>query len=253
MREAIDHEQFELHYQPIINLEIPVPARVENLVGFEALLRWEHPELGRLSPAEFIPIAEETGLIIPLGRWVLREAIHTLARWQDEFGLRELYVSVNLSAKQVGDPLLLDAIDGALAETGLAPQCLKIELTESIMMDRVEQVTALLQAIRARGIAIWIDDFGTGYSSLKYLHQFPVDGLKIDRSFVDKLDGSAASETLVRAILGLAENFGLSVVAEGIENEIQAEQLARLGCQRCQGWLFGRPRAADAVLDLLQG
>lgn len=252
MREAIEHELFELHYQPIINLEIPGPAQVDKLVGFEALLRWEHPEQGRLSPAEFIPVAEETGLIIPLGRWVLREAIRTLASLQDEFGRSELYVSVNLSAKQVGDPLLLEAIDAALAETGLAPQCLKIELTESLVMDRVEEVTALLQEIRGRGIEIWIDDFGTGYSSLKYLHQFPVDGLKIDRSFVDKLDGSKASETLVRAILGLAENFGLSVVAEGVETETQAEQLISLGCLRCQGWLFGRPQPVDRVRALLR-
>jgi EAL domain-containing protein (putative c-di-GMP-specific phosphodiesterase class I) len=137
--------------------------------------------------------------------------------------------------------LLLEAIDTALAETRLPPECLKLELTESVMMDRVEEVTALLQDIRGRGVQIWIDDFGTGYSSLGYLHRFPVDGLKIDRSFVATLDGTQQSQTLVRAILGLAQNLGLAVVAEGIETEEQARQLAELGCRSCQGWLLGKP------------
>ena len=254
LRDAIEREQLELHYQPIVKLGAHMgPARAEDLIGFEALLRWEHPELGRVSPVEFIPLAESTGLIVPLGRWVLREAIRTLAALQAESGLDHLCVSVNLSIKQVGDPLLLEALDAALAETGLAPQCLKIELTESVMMDEVEQVSALLQAIRGRGIEIWIDDFGTGYSSLAYLHRFPVDGLKIDRAFVETLDGTSASATLVRAMLGLAENFGLSVVAEGIETEVQAQHLAQLGCTRCQGWLFGRPQDADRIRALLAG
>ena len=160
-------------------------------------------------------------------------------------------MSVNLSAKQVGDPLLLEAIDEALAETGLPPECLKLELTESVMMDRIDEVSALLQDIRKRGVQVWIDDFGTGYSSLGHLHRFPVDGLKIDRSFVSALDGTLESESLIRTILGLAHNLGLAVVAEGIETETQAKQLVALGCTTHQGWLWGKPLEAERVRLLL--
>lgn len=254
MRKALDRAQFELHFQPIVCVDrLTSLHRVtpDTLLGFEALLRWDHPERGRIPPAEFVPIAENTGLIVPIGRWVIREAVRALHAWHEEFELRELAVSVNLSAKQIDDPLLLETIDTALGETGLPPQCLKIELTESVMLDRVEQVTALLQDIRGRGVQIWIDDFGTGYSSLGYLHRFPVDGLKIDRAFVSQLDGSAGSETMVRTILSLAENLGLDVVAEGIETDIQARQLRALGCTRCQGWLFGKAVGVREIRELL--
>ncbi|HLT37035.1 MAG TPA: bifunctional diguanylate cyclase/phosphodiesterase, partial [Enhygromyxa sp.] len=253
MRDAIDKEQFQLHYQPIVDVEAAGTTRDGGLLGFEALLRWEHPERGRISPAEFIPIAEDTGLIIPLGRWALRQAVRTLHVLHEEFSPRpQLSVSVNLSAKQVADPLLLEAIDSALAETRLPPSCLKLELTESVMMDRIDEVTALLQDIRKRGVQVWIDDFGTGYSSLGYLHRFPVDGLKIDRSFVAPLDGSKESATLVRTILGLAQNLGLGVIAEGIETEAQARQLLALGCRNCQGWLFGKPEDELRTRSLLR-
>jgi diguanylate cyclase (GGDEF)-like protein len=252
LRDALDKEQFQLHYQPIYTVDDSGRARARQLLGFEALLRLEHPERGRVSPAEFIPIAEDTGLIIPIGRWALRTAVRTLHGFHEEFGLRQLCVSVNLSAKQVGDPLLLEAIDTALAETGLPPQCLKLELTESVMMDRIDEVTAMLQDIRKRGVQVWIDDFGTGYSSLGHLHRFPVDGLKIDRSFVSTLDGKPESETLIRTILGLAQNLGLMVVAEGIETEQQARQLVALGCTNHQGWLLGKPIEAERVRLLLQ-
>jgi diguanylate cyclase (GGDEF)-like protein/PAS domain S-box-containing protein len=251
LRDALDKDQFELHYQPIVNSSIPGPVRASKLIGFEALLRWEHPERGRISPADFIPIAEDTGLIIPIGRWALREAIRTLHAIHEEFNARHLCVSVNLSAKQIGDPLLLEVLDSALAETGLPARCLKLELTESVMMDRADEVTALLQDIRARGVEIWIDDFGTGYSSLGYLHRFPVDGLKVDRSFVSRLDGNPANATLVKTILGLAENLALRVVAEGIEEEVQAKQLAELGCTSCQGWLYGKPQERGGIRRLL--
>ena len=251
LRDALDKDQFQLHYQPIVNTSIPGPVRASKLIGFEALLRWEHPERGRISPADFIPIAEDTGLIIPMGRWALREAVRTLHALHEEFNARHLCVSVNLSAKQVADPLLLEVLDSALAETGLPAECLKLELTESVMMDRADQVTALLQDIRARGVEIWIDDFGTGYSSLGYLHRFPVDGLKVDRSFVSRLDGTPESATLVRTILGLAHNLDLRVVAEGIEEEVQAQQLAELGCTSCQGWLLGKPQERESVRRLL--
>lgn len=256
LRDALDKDQFQLHYQPIfkqtaIELDSAGRPRARGLVGFEALLRLEHPERGRVSPAEFIPIAEDTGLIIPIGRWALRKAIRTLHGLHEEFGLRELFVSVNLSAKQVGDPLLLEAIDEGLAETGLPPACLKLELTESVMMDRIDEVSALLQDIRQRGVQVWIDDFGTGYSSLGHLHRFPVDGLKIDRSFVNALDGTLESESLIRTILGLAQNLGIEVIAEGIETESQARQLVSLGCTSQQGWLWGKPLEAERLRVLL--
>src|SRR5690606_10775591 len=253
MRDAIDKEQFQLHYQPIVDVEAAGTTRDGGSLGFEALLRWEHPERGRISPAAFIPIAEATGLNIPLGRWALRQAVRSLHVLHEEFSPRpQLSVSVNLSAKQVADPLLLEAIDSALAETRLPPSCLKLELTESVMMDRIDEVTALLQDIRKRGVQVWIDDFGTGYSSLGYLHRFPVDGLKIDRSFVAPLDGSKESATLVRTILGLAQNLGLGVIAEGIETEAQARQLLALGCRNCQGWLFGKPEDELRTRSLLR-
>lgn len=246
MRKALDHEHFDLHYQPIVRLAD------RQVLGFEALMRWNHPERGSIPPSEFIPIAEDTGLIIPLGRWAIREAVRRLHGWQEEFGLRgQLSVSVNLSAKQIGDPLLLETIDSVLAETQIEPSNLKLELTESVMIDKVEQVTELLQELRRRGVEVWIDDFGTGFSSLGYLHRFPVDGLKIDRTFVHGLDGTAPSATMVRTILGLAENLGLAVVAEAIETEEQAAQLAELGCEMCQGWLFGRAVDRRAVATIL--
>lgn len=246
MRKALDQDQFDLHYQPIVRLAD------RQVLGFEALMRWNHPERGSVPPSEFIPIAEDTGLIIPLGRWAIREAVRRLHGWQEEFDLRgKLSVSVNLSAKQIGDPLLLETLDSVLAETGLEPRCLKLELTESVLIDRVEEVTALLQEIRRRGVEVWIDDFGTGFSSLGYLDRFPVDGLKIDRTFIERLDGTAQSSTMVRTILGLAENLGLDVVAEAIETEQQAAQLAELGCAKCQGWLFGRAVDRRAVATIL--
>lgn len=246
MRKALDREQFELHYQPIVRL------KDRQIIGFEALMRWMHPERGPIPPSEFIPIAEDTGLIIPLGRWAIREAVRRLHGWQEEFGLRnELSVSVNLSAKQVGDPLLLETIDTVLAETQLNPRCLKIELTESVMFEQVGAVAELLEELRKRDVEIWIDDFGTGFSSLGYLHRFPVDGLKIDRTFVEALDGSSQSATMVRTILSLAGNLGLGVIAEAIETEAQADQLAALGCVLVQGWLFGKAVDQRAVRTML--
>jgi diguanylate cyclase (GGDEF)-like protein/PAS domain S-box-containing protein len=247
MRKALDQDQFDLHYQPIVRL------RDRQVLGFEALMRWVHPERGLVPPSEFIPIAEDTGLIIPLGRWAIREAVRRLHGWQEEFGLRgQLTVSVNLSVKQIGDPLLLETIDSVLAETALDPGCLKLELTESVMIEQADQVTDLLQELRKRGVEVWIDDFGTGFSSLGYLHRFPVDGLKIDRTFVESLDGTAQSATMVRTILGLAENLELDVVAEAIETEQQVAQLLELGCTTCQGWLFGRPVDHRGVATVLR-
>lgn len=251
LRRAIDEDQLSLHFQPIVRVDPEHGER--DTVAFESLMRWDHPERGPVSPGEFIPLAEDTGLIIPMGRWAIREAVRRLQRWRREFGMPDLAVSVNLSAKQVADPKLLETVDNALQESGLPGRCLKLELTESVMLDRADEVMALLQDIRDRGIEIWIDDFGTGYSSLSYLHRFPVDGLKVDRSFVSQLDGSEESETMVRTILNLASNMQLRVVAEGIETEVQAEQLTRLGCGLFQGWLFARPLPVEKVREHLKG
>ncbi|MCA9687450.1 MAG: EAL domain-containing protein, partial [Myxococcales bacterium] len=244
LRRAIDENQLRLHYQPIRWID------TRTILGFEALVRWQHPERGQISPAEFIPVAEDTGLIIPMGRWAIREAVRQLHGWQEEFARSDLAVSVNLSMRQIGDPLLLETIDTALAETGLEARCLKLELTESVMMDGAAEVSSVLQEIRSRGVEIWIDDFGTGFSSLAYLQRFPVDGLKIDRSFVEQLDGSERSAVMVKTILAMAQNLDLAVVAEGIEEEVQARQLQELGCMRCQGWLLGRPMNDERVREL---
>lgn len=246
LHRALDENQLTLHYQPICRSD------THEIISLEALMRWEHPERGRVPPSEFIPIAEDTGLIMAMGRWAIRHALHQLHGWREEFDLDYLSVSVNLSARQVVDPLLLETIDTALAETGLPPSALKLELTESVMMDRADQVLALLQDIRQRGVEIWIDDFGTGYSSLSYLHRFPVDGLKIDRSFVNQLDGTTETDTLVRTILGLAEHLNVEVIAEGIETEVQAEHLQRLGCLNCQGWYYSKPMADVDIPKMLR-
>ena len=241
LRQAVEREEFELHYQPIVDLTSA------KLTGFEALVRWRHPRRGLVPPAEFIPLAEQTGLIVPLGRWVVREAVRQLARWNALFPEQSLSMAVNLSGRQVADPRLLEEIQSTVAEHGLQPGALKLELTESVLVENADVVQRFMTTLRGSGVRIWVDDFGTGYSSLSYLHRFPVDGLKIDKAFVDTLDGSEASAAMVRTILSLADNLGVDVVAEGIEEPVQAEQLRALGCTRGQGFLFSRPVAADAV------
>ncbi|GEM_PF-906956 len=249
LRDAIERQEFQLHYQPIVNLHD------RSVIAFEALVRWQHPTRGRISPAEFIPTAEDTGLIVPIGRWALNEASRQLSTWHDEFELQDsLSISVNLSGRQASDPRLLQDILDTLESTKVDPSRLKIELTETVLLDNPDRVVTLLEELRRRGIKIWIDDFGTGYSSLSYLHQFPVDGLKIDSSFVKVLDGSAESATMVQTILSLATNLGLEVVAEGIETQVQADHLLALGCSQAQGYLFARPLSpGDAYAVLARG
>ena len=244
LRQAVEREEFELHYQPIVDLET---AKLE---GFEALVRWQHPRRGLVPPSEFIPLAEQTGLIVPLGRWVIREAVSQLVRWQQAFPNAGLTMAVNLSGRQVADPRLLEDIQRTVAENGLAAGTLKLELTESVLVENAEVVQRFLTTLRGSGVRIWVDDFGTGYSSLSYLHRFPVDGLKIDKAFVDGLDGSDASAAMVRTILSLADNLGVDVVAEGIEEPVQAAQLRELGCKTGQGFLFSKPVEAKAVRGL---
>lgn len=242
LRQAVEREEFELHYQPIVDL----PSR--KLAGFEALARWRHPRRGLVSPAEFIPVAEQTGLIVPIGRWAIREAVRQLGRWNRTLeGVGPLTMSVNLSGRQIADPRLLEEIENALREHQIPDGHLRLELTESVLMDNAEPTHRILAALRQAGVQVWVDDFGTGYSSLSYLHRFPVDGLKIDKSFVDALDGGNGGSAMVRTILSLAENLGVGVVAEGIETRVQADQLADLGCPRGQGYLFGKPVGPDEI------
>lgn len=249
LRRAIERNEFKLYYQPIVSLNAP------EIEEFEALIRWQHPDKGFIPPNDFIYIAEETGLIIPIGEWVLQESCRRIRDWQKQFGYdRHLAVSVNLSAKQLMHPNLIKQIRKVLKETNLCPSCLKLEVTESMVMDNAELALEVLTEICALGVRLSTDDFGTGYSSLSYLNRFPFERLKIDRSFVGKMDTDAKSEEIVRTIIKLAENLNLEVVAEGIENEHQFSRLRELGCHYGQGYLFSRPVSKkDAEKLLIEG
>jgi diguanylate cyclase (GGDEF)-like protein len=242
LRRALDQDEFLVYYQPVLALA------EERIVGVEALVRWQHPRRGLLAPGEFITLAEETGLIVPLGRWVLRKACEDVARWQQARpGEPPLQVSVNLSGRQLLDPELTADLTAALVETRLAPGSLVLEITESILMRNTALNNTLLQDLRQRGALLAIDDFGTGYSSLAYLLSFPIDVLKIDRVFVEHLASNANSFALTQAIVSLAHSLGLRVVAEGIEERAQVELLQRLHCDAGQGFFFARPLAAEAL------
>jgi diguanylate cyclase (GGDEF)-like protein len=240
LRRAIDREELRVYYQPIVSLENG------QLAGFEALLRWQHPERGFISPADFIPMAEDTGLILPIGMWTLKLACQQLAKWQwQRPASRQLFMSVNLSGKQLAQRGLVDQIRETLEETHVDPRHLKLEITESAMMENAESAAQLLRRLKALGLQLSIDDFGTGYSSLGYLHRFPVDILKIDRSFIGRIGEAAENIEIVRTIISLAENMGMEVVAEGVETLAQLRQLRKLNCQLGQGYLFSR--AVDAA------
>ncbi|MET0623315.1 MAG: EAL domain-containing protein [Pyrinomonadaceae bacterium] len=246
LRRAVERDEFRVVYQPILSLP------TAEVAGFEALVRWQHPERGVVPPSEFIPVAEETGLIVEIGRRVLFESCRRLREWQGR-GLvpASLHVSVNLSGKQFAQAGLAASVAGALAETGLDPRCLRLEITESVVMANAEAACSTLGALRALGIGVSIDDFGTGYSSLSYLHRFPVDTLKIDRSFVSRMGQPDENGEIVRTILTLASNLGMGVVAEGVETARQAEMLGELGCEYAQGFLFARPLDPEAVAGWL--
>jgi diguanylate cyclase (GGDEF)-like protein len=243
---AINQQEFIVHYQPIVDLS------TGRIVGFEALVRWHHPQRGMVSPNSFIPIAEETGLIIPIGNWVLREACHQLRLWQKEKlkGI-PLFMSVNLSVRQFAQPELIEQIDKILEETQLSPQSLKLEITESAIMDNANSAAVILQKLRERSIQLSIDDFGTGYSSLSYLHSFPINTLKVDRSFVRRIDGNPKNLGLIPAIMSIAQTMGMSAIAEGIETTQQLAQLRTLGCGFGQGYLFSKPMDAERAMDLI--
>jgi EAL domain-containing protein (putative c-di-GMP-specific phosphodiesterase class I) len=248
LRLALERDEFVLHYQPIFDLASGLP------LGAEALVRWEHPRRGTVTPADFVPVAEETGLIVPLGRWVLREACRRAVTWRGEGpDGRGLMVSVNLSARQFIGTDLAAEIAAILAETGLPAGRLELEITESVAMDRAEIGRGALEAIRAVGVRIALDDFGTGYSSLAYLRDLPLDALKIDRAFVERLGSAPGDVPIVSAIVGLAHGLGIEVVAEGIETHAQLDVVRELGCDRGQGFLFSPPLPADVVAGLLGG
>jgi EAL domain-containing protein (putative c-di-GMP-specific phosphodiesterase class I) len=245
LRSALQRGEFFLHYQPHFSLP---DGRLE---GFEALVRWHHPTLGLVGPDRFIPLAEETGFIVPLGRWVLETACEQAIRWPEQSG-PPLSMSVNLSGRQLTDPNLLADVQTALAFSGLPASQLILEITEGALMTDREQTVQVLTALKAIGVRLAVDDFGTGYSSLSYLRQFPVELLKIDKSFVDPLnDASAEGAAFVRSIIRLAHSLGLRTIAEGIEHPDQHRQLTSLGCDSAQGFLLGRPVDGQAASDLV--
>ena len=247
LRRAIERGEFRLHYQP------KVMVKSGALFGFEALLRWEHPERGLVPPLEFIPIAEETGLIIPIGQWVLEEACRQASEWQAGrgAGVSPLVMSVNVSPRQVRQPDLAGSVARVLRDTGLRPQSLTLEVTENVLMENVRFANATFEEVRAMGVRIAVDDFGTGYSSLSRLKELPVDTLKIDRSFVQRLGESAEDETLVSTVIGLAQALGLSTVAEGVETAEHLALLETLGCDMAQGYYFARPLEVRAASEFL--
>jgi len=244
LRQALEREEFVVHYQPQIN------AETSQLVGTEALVRWRHPELGLISPVEFIPLAEETGLIVPIGEWVLRTACAQNKAWQ-EAGFVALQVSVNFSPRQFQQPGLVGQVRRALGETGLEPHYLEMELTEGSVMKDAELTITTLRQLKAMGVRVSIDDFGTGYSSLNYLKSFPIDSLKIDISFVRHSTTDPRDAAIVRAIITLAHSLKLKVMAEGVETEEQLSFLRSLGCDGIQGYLFSKPLPAAAFAELL--
>ena len=248
LQQALELGQLSLAYQPVFDL------KTKTMEGWEALLRWEHPTRGPVPPLEFIPLAEETGLIVRIGRWVLREACRQARDWQQRFPEAEgLTMSVNVSARQLKEPSLADDVRAVLAETGLPPETLMLEITESSMLD-LDTVGEPLQELKAIGVNLALDDFGTGYSSLSYLGRFPVDTIKIDKSFVDGLvDSPAEGPALLRAIARLGPTLGVRVIAEGMEQEGQLADLVAAGCDAAQGFYFSRPLSPEAVETLLSG
>jgi diguanylate cyclase (GGDEF)-like protein/PAS domain S-box-containing protein len=246
LRRAIERNEFEVQYQPII----------ENLTGkiyaFEALIRWRHPDRGLVMPGEFIPVAEETGLITQIGQWVLFDACRQSAQWRKQFpDLHDVAVAVNLSAKQFALPDLIEQVQSALRQSGLPARCLILEITESVVMDDAERAAAVLRGLKALGVKMNIDDFGTGYSSLAYLQNFPVDTMKIDRSFITRLDGKPENSEIVRTIVTLAHTLNMTVTAEGVETEAQLSFLKKVNCENSQGYLMSRPLPAVAATELL--
>jgi len=245
LRRALERGEFLLHYQPKIDL------RTGMLSGAEALIRWQHPDMGLVPPLQFIPLAEETGLIVPIGAWVLRTASAQARAWQ-ALGLQRLRMAVNISSRQFSQTGLLDEVIDVLEQTGLDADLLELEITESMLMDDPKKTETLLNELKAIGVHIAIDDFGTGYSSLAYLKRFPVSTLKIDRSFVKDVPVDADDVAITLAIIGLAHNLRIRVTAEGVETEAQRAFLRHHDCDEIQGYLIGRPLPVEEFTKLLR-
>jgi len=236
LRRALENNQLTIHYQPIVSLQNG------GIKGYEALVRWQHPEKGIIMPDEFIRLAEETGLIIPLGSWVIHEVCDQAARWQNDSSRdNHLTISVNVSAHQFTEPAFLSVIQSALQKSGVHSSCISLELTETALIDNSQQVTEVLDELRRIKVRTSLDDFGTGYCSLNYLHRYPFDTLKIDQSFVRNIESNRRNQAIVSSTIELAHRLGMQVVAEGIETESEVETLKQLNCEYGQGWFYGQP------------
>jgi EAL domain-containing protein (putative c-di-GMP-specific phosphodiesterase class I) len=245
LRRAVERKEFTLYYQPKINL------RTGEITGAEALLRWTHPTLGSVSPARFIPVAEDCGLILPVGQWVLREACKQAQAWAHA-GLPPATMAVNISAIEFRDVHFLEGVFAILEETGLDPSSLELELTESVLMKHADSTESILKALRARGVQVAVDDFGTGYSSLSYLRKFPIDALKIDQSFVRQITAAPADTTIVTAVISMGRSLNLRVIAEGVETQQELTFLQAHQCDEAQGYYFSRPVVAQQFAKLLE-
>jgi EAL domain-containing protein (putative c-di-GMP-specific phosphodiesterase class I) len=245
LRRALERDEFTLHYQPKVCLSTGA------IVGAEALIRWMHPVRGMVPPAHFIPIAEDCGLILPIGKWVLRQACEQARIWVDA-GYPAIGIAVNVSAAELGEDGFMEDLFGILEKTCLDPRLLELELTESVLMRRVDSTVAILGTLRERGVQIAVDDFGTGYSSLSYLKKFPLDALKIDQSFVRQIGVDGSDTAIVTAVISMAQSLKLKVIAEGVETREELDFLQAHQCDEAQGYYFSRPVPANKLMELLR-
>jgi predicted signal transduction protein with EAL and GGDEF domain len=247
LRRALERKEFRSFYQPTVSL------LNGKLTGFEALMRWQHPQRGLILPEEFIPLSEETGLIIPMGLWILREACEQMKTWMQRFpAQRGLTISVNLSSVQIGEAEFVEQVERILKETAIDPNVLTLEMTESVLMAHPEEAISRLEQLRNLGVRLHVDDFGTGYSSLSYLHHLPVDTLKIDRSFVSRIGKDEEKGEIVGTIATLAHNLGMEVIAEGVENAVQLSQVKAFRCESAQGFYFAKPMNSEEAGKLIE-
>jgi EAL domain-containing protein (putative c-di-GMP-specific phosphodiesterase class I) len=244
IHKALENGEFQLVYQPQINI------KSGEIVGAEALLRWNHPEHGLMTPAEFIPFAEETGMIVDIGHWVLRNACAELKRWRDA-GLPEIRMSINMSARQLAEKNIVKYVSNILRDYGIPGHCLEIEITENTIMSDMDSIIHKLKNISKRGVYIAIDDFGTGYSSLSYLHKLPIHTLKIDRTFIKEVNMKQRGKSIVNTIVAMVKGLNLNVIAEGVETQQQLDYLQEIDCNEAQGFLFCKPLPSDVVVQLL--
>lgn len=241
LRKALEREEFVLHYQPQFELA------TNKIIGAEALIRWQHPENGLIPPLDFIPLLEETGLIVPVGDWVIQKACSQIIEWNNQ-GIKAPRISINISAKQFNQRNLTKNIMKIISQTGVNPELLELEVTESTIMRNFDHVVKVLTELHDNNIMLSVDDFGTGYSSLSYLKHFPIDVLKIDRSFVKEIPGNTDDTAIVNTIISMGHNMNLKVIAEGVETQEQRNCLTTLGCEFAQGFYFSRPLSADDFL-----